>query len=191
MDVALAIFLGKEKFVPMPDSKESPSAVKTDKREVSLGWWYLIALIVLVLDQLTKTWVIAEFYLGQREIITSFFNLVHVHNYGAAFSFLSDAGGWQRWFFAALSAVVSAVIVVWISRLPKTRWIESLALALILGGALGNLYDRLVLGYVVDFLDFHWSGSHFPAFNVADSGITMGAILLILDMFITDQDTQR
>ena len=191
MDVALAIFLGKEKFVPMPDSKESPSAVKTDKREVSLGWWYLIALIVLVLDQLTKTWVIAEFYLGQREIITSFFNLVHVHNYGAAFSFLSDAGGWQRWFFAALSAVVSAVIIVWISRLPKTRWIEGLALALILGGALGNLYDRLVLGYVVDFLDFHWSGSHFPAFNVADSGITMGAVLLILDMFITDQDTQR
>ena len=191
MDVALAIFLGKEKCAPMPDSKESPSAVKTDKREVSLGWWYLIALIVLVLDQLTKTWVIAEFYLGQREIITSFFNLVHVHNYGAAFSFLSDAGGWQRWFFAALSAVVSAVIVVWISRLPKTRWIEGLALALILGGALGNLYDRLVLGYVVDFLDFHWSGSHFPAFNVADSGITMGAVLLILDMFITDQDTQR
>jgi signal peptidase II len=191
VDVALAIFLGKEKFVPMPDSKESPSAVKTDKREVSLGWWYLIALIVLVLDQLTKTWVIAEFYLGQREIITSFFNLVHVHNYGAAFSFLSDAGGWQRWFFAALSAVVSAFIVVWISRLPKTRWIEGLALALILGGALGNLYDRLVLGYVVDFLDFHWSGSHFPAFNVADSGITTGAVLLILDMFITDQDTQR
>ena len=191
MDVALAIFLGKEKFVPMPDSKESPSAVKTDKREVSLGWWYLIALIVLVLDQLTKTWVIAEFYLGQREIITSFFNLVHVHNYGAAFSFLSDAGGWQRWFFAALSAVVSTFIVVWISRLPKTRLIEGLALALILGGALGNLYDRLVLGYVVDFLDFHWSGSHFPAFNVADSGITMGAVLLILDMFITDQDTQR
>ena len=175
----------------MPDSKESPSAVKTDKRGVSLIWWYLIALIVLVLDQLTKTWVIAEFYLGQREIITSFFNLVHVHNYGAAFSFLSDAGGWQRWFFAALSAVVSAVIVVWISRLPKTRWIEGLALALILGGALGNLYDRLVLGYVVDFLDFHWSGSHFPAFNVADSGITMGAVLLILDMFITDQNTQR
>ena len=191
MDVALAIFLVKEKFAPMPDSKESPSAVKIDKRGVSLGWWYLIALIVLVLDQLTKTWVIAEFYLGQREIITSFFNLVHVHNYGAAFSFLSDAGGWQRWFFAALSAVVSAVIVVWISRLPKTRWIEGLALALILGGALGNLYDRLVLGYVVDFLDFHWSGSHFPAFNVADSGITMGAVLLILDMFITDQDTQR
>jgi len=189
--VALTIFLGKEKFAPMPDSREEPSAVKTDKRGVSLVWWYLIALIVLVLDQLTKTWVIAEFYLGQREIITSFFNLVHVHNYGAAFSFLSDAGGWQRWFFAALSALVSAVIIVWISRLPKTRWIESLALALILGGALGNLYDRLVLGYVVDFLDFHWSGSHFPAFNVADSGITMGAILLIVDMFITDQDTQR
>lgn len=191
MAVVLIIFLGKEKFARMPDSREEPSAAKIDKRGVSLVWWYLIALIVLVLDQLTKSWVIAEFYLGQREIITSFFNLVHVHNYGAAFSFLSDAGGWQRWFFAALSALVSAVIIVWISRLPKTRWIESLALALILGGALGNLYDRLVLGYVVDFLDFHWSGSHFPAFNVADSGITMGAILLILDMFITDQDTQR
>ena len=191
MAVVLIIFLRKEKFARMPDSREEPSAAKIDKRGVSLVWWYLIALIVLVLDQLTKSWEIAEFYLGQREIITSFFNLVHVHNYGAAFSFLSDAGGWQRWFFAALSALVSAVIIVWISRLPKTRWIESLALALILGGALGNLYDRLVLGYVVDFLDFHWSGSHFPAFNVADSGITMGAILLILDMFITDQDTQR
>jgi len=115
---------------------------------------------------------------------------VYVRNYGAAFSFLSDAGGWQRWFFAILSTVVSAVIAVWIFRLPKVKWIESLALALILGGALGNLYDRVILGYVIDFLDFHWSGWHFPAFNIADSGITVGAILLILDMFLTNQDSK-
>ena len=114
---------------------------------------------------------------------------MYVRNYGAAFSFLSDAGGWQRWFFAVLSTAVSAVITVWIFRLPKSKWIESLALALILGGALGNLYDRVMLGYVVDFLDFHWSGWHFPAFNIADSGISVGAILLILDMFLTNHDS--
>ncbi len=153
--------------------------------------WYLLALLVLLMDQLTKGWVVSEFYLGQREIITSFFNLVHVRNYGAAFSFLSDAGGWQRWFFAILSTLVSLVIVVWIGRLEREKWLESLALALILGGALGNLYDRLMLGYVVDFLDFHWSGRHFPAFNVADTGISIGAGLLILDMFVSGQGLSR
>jgi signal peptidase II len=156
-----------------------------------LVFWYALAVVILLLDQLTKGWVVSEFYLGQREIITSFFNLVHVRNYGAAFSFLSDAGGWQRWFFAILSTLVSVVIVVWIGRLEREKWLESLALALILGGALGNLYDRLMLGYVVDFLDFHWSGRHFPAFNVADTGISIGAGLLILDMFVSDQGSSR
>jgi signal peptidase II len=111
-----------------------------------------------------------------------------VHNYGAAFSFLSDAGGWQRYGLSVLAAIVSVIIVVWISRQPVQRWLESLALALILGGALGNLYDRVTLGYVVDFLDFHWSGHHFPAFNVADSGISVGAVLLIIDVFINRDD---
>ncbi len=152
--------------------------------------WYLLALLVLLMDQLTKGWIVSEFYLGQREVITSFFNLVHVRNYGAAFSFLSDAGGWQRWFFAILSILVSVVIVIWIARLERKKWLESLALALILGGALGNLYDRLMLGYVVDFLDFHGSGWHFPAFNVADTGISIGAGLLILDMFVSDQTSE-
>ena len=107
-----------------------------------------------------------------------------MHNTGAAFSFLSDAGGWQRYGFSILAAGVSAVIAVWLARQPTERWFESLALALILGGALGNLYDRVTLGYVVDFLDFHWSGHHFPAFNVADSGISVGAVMLIIDGFI-------
>jgi signal peptidase II len=116
--------------------------------------------------------------------------LVRVHNYGAAFSFLSDAGGWQRWFLTVLSMVVSVFLVIWLIKLPRVKYIEGIAIALILGGALGNLYDRVVFGYVVDFLDFHWSGSHFPAFNVADSGITMGASLLIFDMLITRQDSE-
>ena len=152
--------------------------------------WFMLAALIVAADQLTKAWIVADFPYGQGEVITAFFNLVHVHNYGAAFSFLSVAGGWQRWFFSILSSVVSAVIAVWIFRLPKAKWIESLALALILGGALGNLYDRVALGYVVDFLDFHWSGWHFPAFNVADSAITIGAVLLILDMFLTHQDSK-
>ena len=104
-----------------------------------------------------------------------------MHNYGAAFSFLNNEGGWQRWGFSAFATVVSAIIIVWIIRLSPQQKMEGYALALILGGALGNLYDRVTLGYVIDFLDFHWSGWHFPAFNVADSGITLGAALIIVD----------
>ncbi|MEJ6773598.1 MAG: signal peptidase II [Porticoccaceae bacterium] len=146
--------------------------------------WYGIALAVLIADQLTKTWIVGAYSYGDSTLVTGFFNLVRAHNYGAAFSFLSDAGGWQRYGFSILAAGVSAVIAVWLARQPAERWFESLALALILGGALGNLYDRVTLGYVVDFLDFHWSGHHFPAFNVADSGISVGAVMLIIDGFI-------
>jgi signal peptidase II len=104
-----------------------------------------------------------------------------VHNFGAAFSFLNNEGGWQRWGFTVFAAIVSLVILVWIARLSTQQKLEGVALALILGGALGNLYDRVTLGYVVDFLDFHWSGWHFPAFNIADSGICLGAFILILE----------
>ena len=128
--------------------------------------------------------IVGAYSYGDSTLVTGFFNLVRAHNYGAAFSFLSDAGGWQRYGFSILAAGVSAVIAVWLARQPAERWFESLALALILGGALGNLYDRVTLGYVVDFLDFHWSGHHFPAFNVADSGISVGAVMLIIDGFI-------
>jgi len=152
--------------------------------------WFAIAAAVLLLDQWSKLWIVERYAYGLTEFFSSFFNLVRAHNYGAAFSFLSDAGGWQRWGFSLLATVISGVIIVWIARLPVQRKLEGLALALILGGALGNLYDRLTLGYVVDFLDFHWSGKHFPAFNVADAGISVGAAILIFDTLINGPDAE-
>ena len=145
---------------------------------------FLIASIIFLLDQFTKMQVVQNLYLGQRNELTVFFNLVHVRNYGAAFSFLSEAGGWQRWFLTFVSAVASMVIVYWIKKSDEKKYLETLSLIIILGGALGNFYDRLILGYVIDFLDFHWSGVHFPAFNIADTAITIGAILFIADNLI-------
>ena len=145
---------------------------------------FLIASLIFLLDQFTKMQVVQNLYIGQRNELTVFFNLVHVRNYGAAFSFLSEAGGWQRWFLASVSAVASMVIVYWIKKSDEKKYLETLSLIIILGGALGNFYDRLVLGYVIDFLDFHWSGIHFPAFNIADTAITIGAILFIADNLI-------
>lgn len=143
--------------------------------------WLSLAFVVLLADQLTKQWIVAQYSYGVSDSITAFFNLVHVHNYGAAFSFLNNEGGWQRWGFSVFATVVSLVIILWLIRLSPQQKLEGYALAFILGGALGNLYDRVTLGYVIDFLDFHWSGWHFPAFNVADSGITLGAILIVID----------
>ena len=119
-----------------------------------LLFWYLIALVAIILDQLTKLLITSSFNYGDVHEITFYFNLVRVHNHGAAFSFLSDAGGWQRWALSAVAGIVSVGIIIWISRVPSNKLIERVALALILGGALGNLSDRLMLGYVVDFLDF-------------------------------------
>ena len=148
--------------------------------------WLLlsIAVVVFFADQLTKLWIVNQYVYGASDSITSFFNLVRVHNFGAAFSFLNNEGGWQRWGFSVFAALVSLVILVWITRLSRQQILEGLALALILGGALGNLYDRLTLGYVVDFLDFHWSGRHFPAFNIADSAISVGAVLILVEGFM-------
>ena len=143
--------------------------------------WLSLAFAVLLADQLTKQWIVAHYSYGVSDSITAFFNLVHVHNYGAAFSFLNNEGGWQRWGFSIFATVVSLIIIVWLIKLSPQQKLEGYALAFILGGALGNLYDRVTLGYVIDFLDFHWSGWHFPAFNVADSGITLGAILIVID----------
>ena len=151
----------------------------------STAWlWFVIAAVVLLADQLTKLWIVENYTYGAGDSITAFFNLIHVRNYGAAFSFLDNEGGWQRWGFSIFAAVISVVLIVWIARLSPQQKLEGLALGLILGGALGNLYDRLTLGFVVDFLDFHWSGWHFPAFNIADSGITLGAILILADGFL-------
>ncbi len=150
--------------------------------------WLGLAAGIIVLDQITKLAVLRSFTLGESLEITSFFNLVLVYNPGAAFSFLSDAGGWQKWFFVVLALGVSAWIFTMLRREPHKR-LQSLALTLILGGALGNVIDRIAYGAVVDFLDFHWAGAHWPAFNVADSGITVGAALLIIEqLFFAGKD---
>jgi len=140
----------------------------------------MLSLIVVVLDQLSKMAISSHFVYGESMPITGFFNLVLAHNTGAAFSFLSDAGGMQRWLFS-LIAVVASVWIIWLLRKHQSEKLFSFALAFILGGALGNLIDRVAYGYVVDFLDFHWAGYHFAAFNLADSAITCGAALLLWD----------
>jgi len=142
--------------------------------------WLAIAALVVVADQLSKSAISASLRLGEVREVTGFFNLVLAHNRGAAFSFLSDAGGWQRLLFIAIAVAATAFIVVMLARHSSER-LFSVGLALILGGALGNLWDRIALGHVVDFLDFHAFGWHFWAFNLADSAITVGAGLLILD----------
>jgi signal peptidase II len=150
------------------------------RRPASIWLWLAIALAVILLDQLTKTLISRTFELNDSHTLTSFFNLVRAHNTGAAFSFLAGADGWQRWFFIGLGAV-AAVFIVWLLARHGGQRLFGWALALILGGALGNVIDRVLHGHVVDFLQFHWGGAYFPSFNVADSAITIGAILLILD----------
>ncbi|MEP7370910.1 MAG: signal peptidase II [Nitrosospira sp.] len=148
------------------------------KLQVSL----ILALVVLVLDFATKRWVESALFHGEQIPLTSFFNLVLTYNAGAAFSFLSDAAGWQRWFFSAIAGGAS-VLIVYLLRKHAAETLFCVALSLILGGALGNLWDRITLGHVVDFLDFYAGGYHWPAFNVADSAIFIGAMLLIVDSF--------
>jgi len=142
--------------------------------------WLALAVIILLADQFTKVLVLGYYQLGDSTPVTSFFNMVRVHNSGAAFSFLAGAGGWQRWFFTGLG-LVAAGVIVWLLKSHAGQKLFAFALACILGGAVGNVIDRVLYGYVVDFLDFHWRGWHFPAFNVADSAITVGAACLILD----------
>lgn len=145
--------------------------------------WLSLAALVLLADQATKWLVLQTMPLGEVIPITGFFNLVHVRNPGAAFSFLADAGGWQRWLFAVFAIGVSALLIFMMRRAPEQR-LFCFAAALVIGGAIGNLIDRLVFGEVIDFLDFHWQGWHWPAFNIADSGITVGAFLIIADEFL-------
>jgi len=142
--------------------------------------WLGLALILLIADQFTKVLILGYYRLGDATYVTSFFNVVRVHNSGAAFSFLASASGWQRWFFTAIG-IAAALFIVWMLKSHAGQKLFSLALACLLGGAIGNVIDRSLHGYVVDFLDFHYRGWHFPAFNIADSAITLGAIFLILD----------
>ena len=161
-----------------PKTKMSP--VRASSGAAGLLPWLGLALIVLIADQFTKVLILGYYQLGQGTPVTSFFNVVRVHNTGAAFSFLAAAGGWQRWLFTGIG-VTAAVLIVWMLKSHAGQKLFCFALACILGGAIGNVLDRVLYGYVVDFLDFHWAGIHFPAFNVADSGITVGAAALILD----------
>jgi signal peptidase II len=142
--------------------------------------WLGLAFALLIADQFTKVLIVGFYQLGDSTLVTSFFNVVRVHNSGAAFSFLAGSSGWQRWFFTVIG-VLAAALILWLLKSHSGQKLFSFALACILGGAIGNVIDRLLYGYVVDFLDFHWHNWHFPAFNVADSAITIGAACLILD----------
>lgn len=142
--------------------------------------WLALALIILIADQFTKVLIVGYYKLGDATTVTSFFNVVRVHNVGAAFSFLAGAAGWQRWFFTGIG-IVAALFILWMLKSHAGQKLFSFALACILGGAVGNVIDRVAYGYVVDFLQFHYAGWYFPSFNVADSAITVGAAALILD----------
>lgn len=152
--------------------------------------WLKLSALVIVLDQLSK-WLISSWLeLYQTVEILPFFNLTLAHNYGAAFSFLASAGGWQRWFFVLLAVLISIALTIWLKRLPSSARMEAASLALILGGAIGNVIDRLIYGYVVDFLDVYYGSYHWPAFNIADSAICIGAVLLIFDSFRNKTEPQ-
>ena len=142
--------------------------------------WLGLSLLLLIADQFTKVMVLGYFRLGDSLRVTGFFNLVRVHNEGAAFSFLADASGWQRWFFTAVG-VGAAIFILWMLKSHPGQRLFAFAMACILAGAIGNVIDRLVHGYVVDFLQFHYAGWYFPSFNIADSAITIGAASMILD----------
>jgi len=149
--------------------------------------WLWLTFVWLIADQVTKYLVVDSMELYQSIEILPFFNLTYVHNPGAAFSFLADQGGWQRWFFTAIAAIASIIFTVWLAKTPKTQTMLNIAFALMLSGALGNLIDRVLFGYVIDFLDFYIAGKHWPAFNIADSMIFIGAALMIIDSFINDE----
>jgi signal peptidase II len=151
--------------------------------------WLLLSAIVLILDQLSKTGVVNSMDLYESIPLIPGFQLTYVRNAGAAFSFLSHAGGWQRWVFISLSSVVSIILCVWLSRLPKSALWTAAGLSLVLGGAVGNLIDRIVYGSVIDFLDVYYKTWHWPAFNIADSAITVGICILLLDSIRLSRQT--
>ena len=143
--------------------------------------WLLLSVLIIVLDLWSKGLATESLTLYRPVELTSWLNITLAHNYGAAFSFLSDAGGWQRWLFTGLSSMITLVLIVWLLRLPAWEKLTSAALSLIIGGAVGNLVDRINHGYVVDFIDVYYQNMHWPAFNLADSAITGGVVLLLID----------
>lgn len=146
--------------------------------------WAWISIVTVALDQATKLWIVGTMRLYDYTALLPGFNLVRIHNAGAAFSFLSEAGGWQRWFFSILAIIASIVLSIWLARLQKKEILLAIALSLVLGGAIGNVIDRIFYGYVIDFIDIYYKSWHWPAFNIADSAITLGVGLILLESFI-------
>ena len=143
--------------------------------------WLWLSILVVVLDQATKVWIDSSLQYNQAVSVLAFFDLRLLYNEGAAWSFLAEAGGWQRWFLSGLAIVVTTILVVWLSRLKQGTSLLAVALALVIGGAVGNVIDRIIYGYVIDFIDIYYNAWHWPAFNIADSAISLGAIILIID----------
>ncbi len=161
-------------------------------RESSGLIWLPLTIVVIALDQLSKLWILRHFAPYERLHLLPVLDITLWFNEGAAFSFLGDASGWQRWLFTGLAFVVGAGVVIWMRRLRgRPQWLLSCALALILAGALGNVIDRLRIGHVVDFILAHWNNSYFPAFNVADSAITVGAAFLLFDAWRESRGAKR
>ena len=152
--------------------------------------WFLLSLAVIFVDQLSKHWAMSTLIPYQPTPLFPMFNFTLAYNTGAAFSFLSAAGDWHQWFFACFSVVMSIILAVWLMRLPSKAVLQCLAISLILGGALGNLYDRAVLGHVIDFIELYYGNYRWPVFNLADSAICLGAILLLVDLFRNPKDSQ-
>jgi signal peptidase II len=157
------------------------------------GWrWLPLTLLVVVLDQLSKVWIVGHFELYEPLHLLPVLDITLMYNTGAAWSFLADASGWQRWVFVALAVGVGVAILIWLRRLKaRAQGLLCCSLALILGGAVGNVIDRLRIGHVVDFIHAHWNGAYFPAFNVADAAITIGAALLLLDAWRENSSTRK
>lgn len=158
--------------------------------ETGLQWLWLTAVIVIA-DQASKVAIMNNMSLYQSVPLAPFLNFTYVHNYGAAFSFLADHSGWQRWFLTAVALIVSVVLVWWLKKTPKQQVLVSVAFALILAGAIGNVYDRIAYGYVIDFIDVYYNNWHWPAFNIADSAISIGAGLMIFDAIFGNQTTEQ
>ncbi len=156
----------------------------TPMRPKKYALWLVLVAVVVLLDYWTKHLAVQNLTLYRPVPLTSWLNLTLAHNEGAAFSFLASQGGWQRWFFSAVAVAISGVLLVWLWRLPDRSRLLPVAITLVLGGAIGNLIDRVRLGYVVDFIDLHYQGSHWPAFNLADSVIVLGVILLLIEGFL-------
>jgi len=158
------------------------SEMPSNKNNLTLfATWIATAIVIFLADQFTKVMIIGNFQLGDSQpVVQGWFNLVRAHNTGAAFSFMASADGWQRWLFTGIG-LVAAILIIFLLKSNATQKLFAFALTFILGGAIGNVFDRIMYGYVIDFLDFYWSGIHFPAFNLADSAITLGAICLFVD----------